>query len=69
MRVLILGAGGHGQVIADILLCMAENGQKIQPAGYLDDDVALVGQELLGIPVLGRLDNWVFSITMQSYWG
>ena len=52
-RVLILGAGGHAQVVADILLCVRSAGQPITPIGYLDDDASLQGKLLLDLPVLG----------------
>jgi sugar O-acyltransferase (sialic acid O-acetyltransferase NeuD family) len=55
MRVLVLGAGGHGQVVADILRRMSDAGRHFVVAGYLDDDAALAGRRLLGLPVLGRL--------------
>lgn len=55
MRVLILGAGGHAQVVADILRRMRESGADLMPIGYLDDDPALAGQRLLGLPVLGPI--------------
>jgi len=57
MRVLILGAGGHAQVIADILLQMHHAGADIAPIGYLDDNPRLFGRSFLGLPVLGRLDE------------
>lgn len=53
MRVLILGAGGHAQVVADILLCARERKSDIEPLGYLDDDTELRNKQLLGLPVLG----------------
>ncbi|MFW6116154.1 MAG: acetyltransferase [bacterium] len=53
MRTLIVGAGGHAQVVADILLGMQKDDADIVPVGYLDDDPALEGQRLLGLPVLG----------------
>jgi len=55
MRVLIVGAGGHAQVVADILLRMREAGADLTPLGYLDDNPALAGQRLLGLPVLGTI--------------
>jgi sugar O-acyltransferase (sialic acid O-acetyltransferase NeuD family) len=55
MRVLILGAGGHGQVVADILLRMQDAGPGVVPVGYLDDNPALAGEQLLGLPVLGTV--------------
>ena len=54
-RILILGAGGHAQVVADILLCARDAGSPAFPIGYLDDNPALHGQTLLGVPVLGCL--------------
>lgn len=45
---LILGAGGHARVVADLLL-----GQNQQIAGFLDPDASLWGTSWHGIPVLG----------------
>jgi sugar O-acyltransferase (sialic acid O-acetyltransferase NeuD family) len=53
VRVLILGAGGQGLVVADILLRAREQGSDALPMGLLDDDAALEGKLLLGLPVLG----------------
>ena len=39
MRVLVIGAGGHGQVVADLLRAAARAGEPIEFAGYLDDRV------------------------------
>lgn len=55
MRVLIIGAGGHAQVVADILFQMRAHGIVLEPIGYLDDDPSLAGQNLLGLPVRGSL--------------
>ena len=57
MRVVILGAGGHAQVVADILWRMRDAGQDILPLAYLDDNVALHGQTFLDVPVLGATDR------------
>ena len=54
-NVVIIGAGGHAQVVADILLCAREAGDPVSPTGYLDDDLALAGQYRYGLPVLGTL--------------
>ena len=54
-RVLILGAGGHGQVVADILLAQQHAGEALAIAGFLDDNPALAGRMLMGFPVLGRI--------------
>jgi sugar O-acyltransferase (sialic acid O-acetyltransferase NeuD family) len=55
MRILIIGAGGHAQVVADALLRAREAGCNTQPIGYLDDNLSLIGQERLGLPILGTL--------------
>lgn len=48
--VLILGAGGHGKVVADILQC-----QGYTVAGFLDDESELWGKTCLGLPILGSI--------------
>lgn len=58
MRILILGAGGQGQVLADALLFAAEAGQPVTPVGYLDDNPSLWQTTPLGLPVLGALAAW-----------
>jgi sugar O-acyltransferase (sialic acid O-acetyltransferase NeuD family) len=57
MQILIIGAGGHGQVVADIFACMRETLPDLQVAGYLDDAADLHGKVLGGIPVLGPLSR------------
>lgn len=57
VRVLIIGAGGHGQVVADILLTASEHGSDVQPGGYLDEDEGLWNRLLLDLPVLGSVDD------------
>lgn len=52
--ILIIGAGGHGQVVADILLRMMDAGMGVVPMGFLDDRRDLLGRSLLGIPILGE---------------
>jgi sugar O-acyltransferase (sialic acid O-acetyltransferase NeuD family) len=54
-QVLILGAGGHAQVVADILMQARDAGAQASPIGYLDDQPALHGQTRLGLPILGRI--------------
>lgn len=53
MQVVIVGAGGHAQVVADILLRMRDAGEPVVPIGYVDDDPALTSEVRLGLPVLG----------------
>ena len=45
----ILGGGGHARVLIDAFLASGGHG----PVGILDQDPALWGKELLGVPVLG----------------
>jgi len=55
IRVIILGAGGHAQVVADILFRAHEAGANCQPIGFLDDDLTLVGTVVMNLPVLGTI--------------
>jgi sugar O-acyltransferase (sialic acid O-acetyltransferase NeuD family) len=56
MKILILGAGGHGQVIADIFLaCFQECENTAQLIGFLDDKATLRQGSVLGLPVLGPI--------------
>jgi sugar O-acyltransferase (sialic acid O-acetyltransferase NeuD family) len=57
MKILVLGASGHGQVVADILFQMWTKGREMEIVGFLDDDPALKGQRVLGLPVLGGLSD------------
>jgi sugar O-acyltransferase (sialic acid O-acetyltransferase NeuD family) len=49
----ILGAGGMGQEVADLVLAAASDGARWRLIGFVDDDHALHGTEVLGLPVLG----------------
>ncbi len=51
--VLIIGAGGHAKVVADILLCAG-----FAVIGFVDDDPTTWGQQRLGLPVLGASDTY-----------
>ena len=48
-RVVIIGAGGHGKVVADIVI---KSGDKL--LGYLDDSAF---GEICGFPVLGKVND------------
>lgn len=52
MSVIIIGAGGHAKVAADIFRLVGS-----PVLGYLDDDPAKIGVNLLGYPVLGALQT------------
>lgn len=49
--ILILGAGGHGKVVADIL--QSNNAPVL---GFLDDNQSIWGQKVLNLPVLGGIN-------------
>ncbi len=58
MTILILGAGGHGQVVVDILLASAQiNPDSARSLSFLDDDERLWGKSVLGTPVLGPISS------------
>jgi len=55
MDIIILGAGGHGRVVLDILF----QAQLHKPIGFLDNNKALHGRRVDGLPVLGGIDQLV----------
>ena len=55
MDVVIIGAGGHGKVVLDIL--RAANNSKIRPVGFLDADPSLVGTRINDLTVLGPIHH------------
>jgi sugar O-acyltransferase (sialic acid O-acetyltransferase NeuD family) len=57
MRVLIVGAGGHAQVVVDAIWQMRATGFDVTPVAYVDDNHALHGREILGVPVAGDISN------------
>ncbi len=52
-RCLIVGAGGHGRVVLDILLAEGRH----QVAGFLDNNTEIHARRIDGIPVLGAIDQ------------
>ena len=52
-RVIVIGASGHGKVAADIVRCSGDT-----LLGFLDDN-ALLPPMVAGIPVLGRVADYV----------
>ncbi len=48
-RIFVYGAGGHGKVVADILLRRGES----EFVGFVDDREELWGSNVIGFPVLG----------------
>jgi len=52
-RILILGAGGHGRVVLDIVL----QAGRYEVAGLLDNNPDMHGRRVDGMPVLGSVDD------------
>jgi sugar O-acyltransferase (sialic acid O-acetyltransferase NeuD family) len=52
MDVVILGAGGHGKVVLDILRAQRQH----HVVGFLDADPALAGSKVAGVEVLGAVN-------------
>ncbi|MDC7217935.1 MAG: acetyltransferase [Spirochaetales bacterium] len=48
-KIIIMGAGGHGQVVADALMQM----DGAEPAAFVDENQELHGKDVMGIPVPG----------------
>ncbi|MFC2004681.1 acetyltransferase [Chloroflexota bacterium] len=53
MNVVIVGTGGHGKVVLDILL----NTPTIKVVGFIDDDQSSQGKIINGVPVLGNTSS------------
>ncbi len=52
LRVLIIGAGGHGKVVLDILRAAGIH----EPAGFIDADPVLAGTVTGGVKILGAMN-------------
>jgi len=57
MKIAIVGAGGHGQVVADIIRASARACPELSLAGFIDDRHELEGTFVAGAPVLGGLPD------------
>jgi UDP-perosamine 4-acetyltransferase len=53
MKVVIVGAGGHGKVVLDVLRAAGA----YEPAGFVDADVTLAGSRVGGLPVFGPVNT------------
>jgi FlaA1/EpsC-like NDP-sugar epimerase len=61
-RTLVVGAGSSGIQLMRAL----RNNPAYRPIGFLDDDATLQGKELVGLPILGRVDQVVAVATQQQ---
>jgi sugar O-acyltransferase (sialic acid O-acetyltransferase NeuD family) len=55
--VLLVGAGGLGRETAEAVRALNASRPSFELLGFLDDDPALAGVEIDGVPVLGRVDD------------
>ena len=53
MKCVIIGAGGHGRVVLEILLSAGRH----EVVGFLDSSPTLHGRRMDGLPILGGLDQ------------
>ena len=60
-RVFVYGAGGHGKVVADIVLATS----RLSLTGFIDDRQETHGTTLLGVPVFGDRD-WLRRTAQES---
>jgi len=58
MKIAIMGCGGHGREMAQLIGRMRRAGSDVEPLGFLDDNPALQGATVAGLPVLGGRD-WI----------
>ena len=56
-KVLIIGAGQHGRVVAHILKTSKKTNKKYYVIGFLDDNSDLIKTNVDGIPVLGKVSQ------------
>jgi sugar O-acyltransferase (sialic acid O-acetyltransferase NeuD family) len=53
MDVVLIGAGGHGKVVLDILRAQGQH----RAVGFLDADPAITGTRIGDLPVLGQINH------------
>jgi sugar O-acyltransferase (sialic acid O-acetyltransferase NeuD family) len=56
LDIIIVGAGGHAAVAAEILCRGESNQSSFDLVGFVDDNPDLIGKEIMGSPVLGASD-------------
>ena len=58
-KVLIVGAGGHGQVVADVIIQSKKKVPNLELIGFLDNDDGLRGTKVLGLKVFGDIQAYL----------
>lgn len=56
-KILIIGAGQHGRVVAHLLKTSKKTNKKYSLIGFLDDNPKLLKTKIDGIPVLGKVSQ------------
>jgi sugar O-acyltransferase (sialic acid O-acetyltransferase NeuD family) len=64
MDLILIGAGGHGKVVLDILQCEGKH----RVVGFLDADASLHGSTVAGVAVLGGI-NQLLKLRSQKVRG
>jgi sugar O-acyltransferase (sialic acid O-acetyltransferase NeuD family) len=64
-QIVIIGAGGHGREVAEILRHQSQTDPKLELLGFIDDDLSLKGQVRDGLPILGDW-SWFNGIDKDS---
>ena len=57
VNVAIVGAGGHGREILDIILNNSQAGDVLKPVGFIDDDPIKKGKYIDGYQVISTIDE------------
>lgn len=52
-RIVVIGGGGQGRIVIDALLAARDLGDAVDLVAVVDDDPALTGAVVLGVPVIG----------------
>jgi sugar O-acyltransferase (sialic acid O-acetyltransferase NeuD family) len=67
VKVVVIGAGGHGR---EVLWLLRASGPEIEPVGFLDDDEGLQGRQVCELPVLGPITASTVGDPRVAYaWG
>lgn len=64
-KIAIIGAGGCGRTVADIIRHRESLGDSVEAVGFIDEDPSLAGREYSGLPVLGDF-SWFGTPARRS---